>query len=133
MKPYKIKIVTPEKTFFDGETEQIIVRTTVGNVGILAGHVPYVANLISSPLKIKIDGNFRTAAVSGGIVKVSRDGDVTIVCPAVEWADEIDVDRAKRAKERAEELIKVHASQKEFDRAEQKLRRALNRLVVAGK
>lgn len=132
MTPFKLKIITPEKTFFEGETEQIIARTASGNVGILAGHAPYVANIVSSPFQIKLDGEFKTAAISGGLIKVSAEG-VTVVTSAVEWADEIDVARAERAKAAAERKIKENSSQKEFERAEQKLRRAMNRLVVAGK
>lgn len=132
MTPFKLKIITPEKTFFEGETEQIIARTASGNVGILAGHAPYVANIVSSPFQIKLDGQFKTAAISGGLIKVSAEG-VIVVTSAVEWADEIDVARAERAKAAAERKIKENASQKEFERAEQKLRRAMNRLVVAGK
>lgn len=132
MTPFKLKIITPEKTFFEGETEQIIARTASGNVGILAGHAPYVANIVSSPFQIKLDGQFKTAAISGGLIKVSAEG-VTVVTSAVEWANEIDVARAERAKAAAERKIKENASQKEFERAEQKLRRAMNRLVVAGK
>ena len=105
MTPFDLKIITPEKTFFEGNTEQIIVRTVSGDIGILAGHAPYVANIVSSPFRIKIEGEFRTAAISGGLIKVSADG-VTVV---------------------------TSAGQKEFERAEQKLRRAMNRLVVAGK
>lgn len=132
MTPYNIKIITPEKKFYEGQTEQIIAKTTSGNVGILAGHAPYVANIVSSPFKIKIDGAFRIAAISGGLLKVSEDG-VTVVTSAIEWADEIDVERAERAKSAAENKIKENAGQKEFDRAEQRLKRALNRLVVAQK
>ena len=132
MTPYKIKIITPEKTFYEGETEQITVRTSAGNVGILAGHTPYVANIMLSPLRIKIDGEFRTAAISGGLLTVSK-SEVTIVTNAIEWAEEIDVLRAQRAKEKADKMLKQQLSQKEFDKAERNLKRALNRLVVAGK
>lgn len=130
MTPFKIKIITPEKIFFQGTTTQIIAKTTTGNVGILHGHVPYVANLVSSPFKIEIDGTLKEAALSGGYIKVSGD-DVVVVTNAIEWADEIDVARARRSKQDAEERMKLNKSQKEFDRAEQKLKRALNRLVVA--
>ena len=141
MTPFDLKIITPEKTFFEGNTEQIIARTVSGDIGILAGHAPdrkstghapYVANIVSSPFRIKIDGEFRTAAISGGLIKVSADG-VTVVTSAIEWADEIDVARAEKAKAAAENKLRENASQKEFERAEQKLRRAMNRLVVAGK
>lgn len=133
MTPYKLKVITPEKIFFDGSTEQIIAKTMAGNVGILAGHSPYVANLPASELKIKIDGSFRSAAVSDGVIKVSDSGEVTILSSAIEWSDEIDIARAEKAKEIAEKEMKLNASRKEFDMAERKLKRAMNRLVVAGK
>ena len=132
MTAYKIKIITPEKTFFEGTTTQIIAKTTSGNVGILHGHVPYVANLVSSPFMIEVDGTLKEAAITGGFLKVSPD-DVIVVTNAIEWADEIDVARAQRSKLNAEERMKRHESQKEFDRADKKLKRALNRLTVAGK
>lgn len=132
MTPFNLKIITPEKTFFEGTTTQIIAKTTTGNVGILHGHVPYVANLVSSPFKIEIEGTLKEAALSGGFIKVAGD-EVIVVTNAIEWADEIDVARAERSKQNAEERMKRHESQKEFDRAEKKLKRALNRLLVAGK
>lgn len=133
MKQFRLKIITPEKTFFDGETSQIVAKTTEGNIGILSGHAPYVANLISGPLKVMMpDGQFRVAAVSEGVLNVSADENV-ILASAVEWADEIDVERAKRSEEDARQRMERHNSQKEFDLAERKLKRALNRLTVAGK
>ena len=124
--------MTPEKTFFNGETTQIIAKTTTGNVGVLHGHVPYVANLVSSPFMIEVEGTLKEAAISGGFIKVSPE-DVVVVTNAIEWAEDIDVARAERSKQNAEERMKRHESQKEFDRAEKKLKRALNRLIVAKK
>lgn len=133
MQTFKLKIITPEKVFFDGDAVQIIAKTSSGNVGILAGHAPYVANLVPSPLKIKLDdGEHRLAAVSSGIIKADK-SEVAVVASAVEWAEDIDVARAQQAKESAEKKLESNAGQKEFERAEQKLRRALNRLTVAGK
>lgn len=133
MKPFMLKIITPEKIFFDGQTENIVARTKEGNVGILYGHTPYVSNLVSGEVKIKMnDGKFRSAAVSGGVIKVSPES-TTLLINAIEWADEIDVERAKRSEENARQRLKEYKSQKEFDLAEQKLKRALNRLTVAGK
>lgn len=133
MTPFKLKIITPEKVFFDGETEQIVARTTEGDVGILHGHTPYVANLVSGPLNVKMpEGSFRKAAVSGGVIKAQPDK-VVIIASAVEWSDEIDIERAKRSEEDARRRLKENNSQKEFDLAEQKLKRALNRLTIAGK
>ena len=80
---FRLKVITPQKLFFDDETENVIVRTTVGDVGILAKHIDYVAVLPAGPLKVKMkDGNFRVAAVSSGTLKVSKEG-VVILATAV--------------------------------------------------
>lgn len=127
MTPFKLKIMTPEKTVFDGETEQIIVRTTVGDVGILNGHEPYCAALGIGQLRVMVDGQFRRAATSGGIIKVSKEG-TTILVQTCEWSDEIDVDRANAAKAEAERRIKAASDDKQLLLAETKLKRALNRI-----
>lgn len=127
MTPFKLKIITPEKTVFDGETEQIIVRTTVGDVGILNGHEPYCAALGIGQLRVMVDGQFRRAATSGGIIKVSKEY-TTILVQTCEWSDEIDVDRANAAKLDAERRIKAATDDKQLLLAETKLKRALNRI-----
>ena len=133
MTPFRLKIVAPDKMFFDGETEQIIARTTEGNVGILAHHAKYVANLIAGPLKIKQeDGTYRIAAISSGAISVG-DNLVTILVNTIEWANEIDIERAKRAEEAARERIRTSDSEKEHDVANLKLKRALNRINIASK
>ncbi len=130
MTPFKLEIITPEKKFFDGETEQIIVRTTVGDVGIMNGHEPYCAALGIGQMRIMIDGEFRRAATSGGIIKVSRTKTVILV-DSCEWADEIDVERAEVAKETAEDRMKSAESDRQMKMAEIKLKRALNRIDTA--
>lgn len=130
MTPFKLEIITPEKTVFNGEAEQVIVRTTVGDVGILKGHEPYCAALGIGQMRIMQNGEFRRAATSGGIIKVSKEM-TTILVQTCEWADEIDVDRANAAKTTAEERIK-NAQTSNDDKAlllaEAKLKRALNRI-----
>lgn len=132
MTPYKLKIVAPDKLFFDGETEQIVVRTTEGDVGILANHTSYVANLPAGPLKIKLDDKFKTAAISSGVIKVSKSL-VTILAISVEWSEDIDVERARLAEEKARGTLKAYQSGKEFENATFELKRALNRLNIASK
>lgn len=127
MTPFKLQIITPEKTVFDGETEQIIVRTTVGDVGILKGHEPYCAALGVGQMRIMQNGEFRRAATSGGIIKVSKEM-TTILVQTCEWSDEIDVERANTAKAAAEERIKQAKSDKDLLLADAKLKRALNRI-----
>ena len=130
MTPFKLQIITPEKKVFDGETEQIIVRTTVGDVGILNGHEPYCAALGVGQMRIMINGEFRRAATSGGIIKVSKEG-TTILVQTCEWADEINVERAEAARDAAEERKKSAHSDRELMLAEAKLARALNRIDTA--
>ncbi len=127
MTPFRLQIITPEKTVFDGETEQVIVRTTVGDVGILKGHEPYCAALGIGQMRIMKDGEFRRAATSGGIIKVSKEM-TTILVQTCEWSDEIDVERANAAKAAAEERIKAAKSDKDLLLADAKLKRALNRI-----
>lgn len=131
MTPFNLQILTPDKEFYSGETENLIVRTTVGDKGILAKHEDYVAALPIGKLKVKIDGSFRTAAVSEGIVKVSKEKTVVLV-QSCEWADEIDIDRAKAAKEAAETRLKAAEKEdREYLIAEYKLKRAINRIETS--
>ena len=127
---FSLNIITPEKVFFDGETTQIIVRTTEGDIGVLANHTRLVASLPSGPLKVKQeDGSWRTAAVSTGLLKVGENK-VSILANAVEWADEIDMEWAKRSEEDARRRLREEQDRHALDRAELKLQRALNRISV---
>lgn len=128
--PFQLTVITPEKTFFDGETTQIIVRTTEGDIGILANHTSLVASLPSGPLKVmQANGEYRLAAVSAGLIKVGGNK-VSIFADAVEWADEIDIEWAKRSEENAKQRIAAKNSERDLDLAELKLKRALNRINV---
>ncbi len=128
---FHLQIYTPDRLFFDGETENLIVRTTVGDKGILARHEPYVAALPIGKLKIKLNGEFRIAAVSEGVVKVSKDKTV-ILTQSCEWADEIDIERANAAKTEAEQLMQsLQKEDKDYLVAEYKLKRAINRLETS--
>ncbi|MDE6710707.1 MAG: ATP synthase F1 subunit epsilon [Oscillospiraceae bacterium] len=128
---FSLSVVTPEKVFFDGETTQIIVRTTDGDIGVLANHTSLVADLPSGPLKVKQeDGSWRIAAISTGLLKVGGNK-VSILANAVEWADEIDLEWAKRSEEDARRRLQEKQDKHELDLAELKLMRALNRISVS--
>lgn len=99
MTPFHLKIVTPDGLIYDGQAEELLVRTTNGDVGILARHMNYVAPLGMGRAVIVSDGQRRTAACIGGMVSVSK-GEVTLVPTTFEWADKIDVARAEAARER---------------------------------
>lgn len=130
MTPFKLQIITPDGVFFDGETDNLVVRTTVGDKGILAHHEPYVAALPIGKFKIRLDGKFRYAAIASGVVKVSKDKTV-ILAQSCEWADKIDIERAERAKETAEHKLSSQGSDQELMVAEYKLKRALNRIETS--
>lgn len=128
--PFRLTVITPEKTFFDENTTQVIVRTTEGDIGILANHISLVASLPAGPMKVQQgDGSFRIAAISSGLIKVGGNK-VNIFADAVEWADEIDIDWAKRSEENAKQRIAAKKSERDFDLAELKLKRAMNRISV---
>lgn len=131
MSTFPLQIITPERVFFEGEVQRVIVRTTEGDVGILAKHEKYVAALPSGPVKITLsDGTERLAALSGGAIKVSP-AQTAILANAVEWAEEIDIDWAKRSEQDALRRKKNSQNAQELQYAEMKLQRALNRLRVS--
>ncbi len=131
MTSFPLKIVTPDGLIFDGSAEQIIVRTTNGDVAILARHINYVTALGMGQAVIISGGNRRTAACIGGMLSVV-DGAVTLVPTTFEWSDKIDVARAEAAYRKAEEILKSNAaSESDLRLAEAKLRRALVRKSVA--
>ena len=133
MTPFPLKIVTPDGLIFDGEAEELIVRTTSGDVAILARHINAVFPLGMGQAIVEADGQRRTAACIGGMLSVV-DGAVTLVPTTFEWADQIDADRAAASQQRAEGILnKKDASDAEIRLAEARLKRALIRKSVAGR
>ena len=133
MQTFSVNIVTPDGKVYDGEVEMVSVRTVEGELGILPKHIPLVAPLTVGAVRLKKGSTVEKVAVSGGFVEV-RPEQVTILAEAAELPSGIDVERAQKAKERAEQRIDT-AKQDEIDfkRAELALKRAVNRLDVAGK
>lgn len=132
MATFHLKVLTAERSFFEGDVERLIVRTTEGDVGILPRHINYVAALGIGGMTITQDGSNRLAAVSGGFVEVSPDG-TTVLARTCEWADEIDVTRARAAEERAKHLLESKENAKQQEVAEIRLKKAVNRIRVAEK
>lgn len=131
MTPFKLKIVTPDGLIYDGEAEELIVRTTGGDVAILARHINYVAPLGMGRAVVVSGSNRRTAACIGGMLSVV-DGEVTLVPTTFEWSDKIDVERAERSYERADKVLHdSSASDTDIKLAEARLHRALVRKSVA--
>lgn len=128
MSEFDLQIVTPDGLMFEGKAQKIIVRTTEGDVGILAKHTNYVAALSIGVARIFTAEGERKGACAGGMLSVT-DGTVRIAASTFEWGEDIDVDRAKRAKEKAEKrLAQSKQSEFEHDLAEIKLKKSLARL-----
>ena len=104
MSTFHLQIVTPDGGFFDGEAERVSVRTIDGEAAVLGNHIPYVTALGTGEVRVVVDGQTRRAAASGGMLAVTP-GHVRVVATTFEWAEDIDVERAKRAKEDAEQRI----------------------------
>ena len=131
MTAFPLKIVTPDGLVYDGEAEELIVRTAGGDMGILAGHINCVASLGMGRATVVIGGKKRYGACIGGMVSVVN-GAVTLVPTTFEWAEDIDAKRAEAAADRAKEVIaKKDASDADVRMAQARLKRALVRSSVA--
>ena len=131
MNAFPLRIVTPDGMAFEGQVEELIVRTTSGDLGILAGHVNCVAPLGMGMATVMMEGKKRYGACIGGMLSV-MDGKATLVPTTFEWADEIDTSRVEASYERAQAILKnKDASATDLKLAEARLRRALVRKSVA--
>ena len=131
MTAFPLKIVTLDGLVYDGVAEELIVRSVNGDLGILAGHINIVTALGMGRATIVINGKKRYAACIGGMVSVVN-GAVTLVPTTFEWAEDIDLQRAERAAQRAREILNnKEASDKELRVAKARLMRALVRSGVA--
>jgi F-type H+-transporting ATPase subunit epsilon len=129
MSTYKLDILTPERKFFSGEVEALIYHIADGEICILKGHMPAVTGLDIGDILIKQDGKWKVAVASEGFVEVRPD-QVLVFAQAVEWPEEIDVNRAKAARERAEERMRQKQSMVQYRLSKISLARAMARLRV---
>ncbi len=131
MTAFGLKIVTPDGLKYDGTAEELIVRSTAGDIGILANHVNCVVPLGMGQAMAIIDGKKRYAACIGGMLSVI-DGNATLVPTTFEWADQIDKPRSANSESRARAVLSdKNASQTDIKLAEARLKRALIRQSVA--
>lgn len=132
MSSFHLQIATPDGLIFDGQAERLLCRTIVGDVCILARHADYVTALGMGEARVTVDGNVRRAACMGGMLTVVK-GEARLVPTTFEWAEDIDAERAQRAKERAEQVIREKQTDKrDLMLAEARLQRALVRMRVKG-
>ncbi len=133
MTAFRLKIVTPDGLKYDGTAEELIVRSTTGDIGIMAGHVNCVVPLGMGQAMAIIDGVKKYAACIGGMLSVI-DGKATLVPTTFEWADQIDKARSANSESRARAVLSDKtASETDIKLAEARLKRALIRQSVADK
>jgi F-type H+-transporting ATPase subunit epsilon len=125
----QVELVSPERILFSGEADMVICRTSAGEIAFLTGHAPFIGALGVGQVRIKTTGGGEeVAAVHGGFVEV-RDNRVILLSDVAELASQIDVERARRAVQEAEEELR----RGEDGEAEVRLRRAQVRVEVGSK
>lgn len=129
MKAFKLKIVTPKGIYKEADIEMLNLRTTSGQIGILANHLPLASAIDISEMNYIGDGERKYYAIAGGFVYVGEH-ETTIIANAIESPEEIDVNRALEAKQRAEKRLEKNDEDTDILRAEMSLRKAIMRIRV---
>jgi F-type H+-transporting ATPase subunit epsilon len=128
-----LEVVTPERILISQEVEAVVAPGSLGEFGVLEGHVPFLSGIVPGELRFTAGGKTERFAVSSGFAEVSENK-VSILVDAAERARDVDLERARKALERAKErLAKRGAEDYDFVRAEVSLRRAMARIKVAEK
>ena len=128
----ELEIVTPNRRVLAERVAEVILPSEDDYLGVRPGHAPLLARLDVGEVSYRKDGEECFLALSGGFAEVLRTG-VSILAKGCEPADEIDLARAEKSKERAEKRVKAQISDTNFDRAELSLKRAINRIGIAGR
>ena len=126
-----LKIITPLGLYKECEVEAVNVKTVEGERTILSHHVPLVAMLATCRCSLKENGVYQDYALAGGLLQMSNN-EMRILTDAIEGRAEIDIERAKRAKERAEKRLVKQDERTNIKRAEVALAKAINRINVYG-
>jgi len=127
MKVFRLQIVTPKGIYREDEVEIVNLRTPLGQIGILANHIPFAGTIEISQMNYICNGKREEFAVAAGMFYVS-DNQITIFTNAIEAKDEIDLLRAMKSKERAEKILSMQPEHIDILRAEASLQRALVRI-----
>ena len=133
MKTFPLRIGTPDGLLFEGEAERVVCRTITGDLAILAGHSNFCTALGMGHAHVVLqDGTVREAACIGGMLPMMN-GTCRVMATTWEWKEDIDEERAAKAKARAEKLLEDKSmDERDYRMAEARLKRALLRLDVKG-
>lgn len=126
---FSLRVITPERVFYEGPVDMVEFNTTEGEIGVLPGHIPMTVIVKPGVLTITEAEGEKTAALHAGFAEILPEG-ITILAEIIEWPDEIDENRAEAALERAKQRIESKATDTDLARAETALLRAMARIQV---
>jgi len=126
---FTLKIITPERVFYENQVSMVEMNTTEGEIGVYKRHVPTTVIISPGILTITAPEGTKEAALHSGFAEILQD-EVVIMAEIIEWPEEIDLERAEAAKERAEERLHSKTPETDVLRAETALQRALARIEV---
>ena len=127
---FELKMIEPDGMFFEGEGEFLEFTSVEGQMGVYKNHIPLTTILEPCVVKIYANGEIKKAAVLGGFIEIQKER-ITILAEDANWPEEIDVERAEAAKQRAEERLSKRESGTDIVRAEAALKRAVARIGAA--
>lgn len=126
---FQLRIITPDRVFYEGEATMVEFNTTEGQIGVLPGHIPLTVIVKPGILNIHEPEGVKEAALHAGFAEILPES-ITILAETVEWPEEIDEKRAEAAMARAEERLKTKSPNTDIARAETALLRAMARIQV---
>ena len=129
MSKFFVEIITPERVFYRGEVDLLSLPTIDDRASVMATHEPFVFALQPGTLVLREGENVREAFISDGFAEVRSD-ETIVLSQAAEWPEEIDENKAREAKERAEEMLRHSNSLKEYKLSKAALSRAFARLRI---
>lgn len=124
---FKLQIISPDKPFYEGEASFLEFTSVEGEMGVYKNHIPMTTILQPAVVKIHTGEEVKKCAVIGGFVEIQGDK-ITILAEDAQWPGEIDPERAKEAKIRAEKRLKLRESETDINRAELGLKKAIARI-----
>ena len=128
-KNFQLRIITPDRVFYEGEVDMVEFNTTEGQIGVLPGHIPMTVIIKPGILHIYEAAGEKEAALHSGFVEILPER-ITILAEIIEWPEEIDAARAEEARNRAEERLRSRTPETDVVRAETALLRAMARIEV---
>lgn len=126
---FHLRIITPDRLFYEGDVDMVEFNTTEGEIGVLPGHIPLTVIVKPGILVITEKDGEKEAALHAGFAEILPEG-ITILAEIVEWPEEIDEHRAEEALHRAQDRLASKTPETDIARAETALMRALARIEV---